>query len=42
MEDVLGWEDLDPPLPPATMQNGPGQLDVAGTIMYHGPFLAPR
>lgn len=21
------------------LQNGPGQLDVAGTIMFHGPFL---
>ncbi len=24
---------------PVLLQNGPGQLDVAGTIMYHGPFL---
>lgn len=24
---------------PALLQNGPGQLDVAGTVMYHGPFL---
>lgn len=24
---------------PVLLQNGPAQLDVAGTIMYHGPFL---
>jgi len=24
---------------PVLLQNGPGQLDVAGTIMFHGPML---